>query len=104
MSRKRGILKQTDSERGGASLCFLSLVKHLRDMYNGLLNMMAYGTGSTNGIVCLASSKNLAMFRVEALGIFGNIRRCIEMIVGKRGIAQFLNHCNQSYPSRQAIQ
>src|SRR5450755_1100889 len=69
--------------------CFTSLFKDLLYMNDGLLNMVAHCTSSTNRIVSLAGGKNLAMFRVETLCIFGNVGGCIEMVVGDRGIAQF---------------
>ena len=73
-------------------------------MNDGLLNMVAHRIGSANRIASLAGGKNLAMFPVETLGIFGNIGCCIEMVVGDRGIAQFLNHRDQSRTPPKAIQ
>src|SRR5579863_4303828 len=85
-------------------LCFPSLFKQFRDMSDGLLNMVTHRVSSTNGIVRLASIKNLAMFRVETPCIPGNIGCGIEMVVGERGIAQFLNHRDQPRTSPKAIQ
>jgi hypothetical protein len=51
-------------------------------MNDGLLNVVAHCTCSTHRIVGLAGGKNLAMFGVETLGIFGNVGGCIEMVVG----------------------
>src|SRR5579884_106748 len=85
-------------------LCFPSLFKQFRDMRDGLLHVLAQRLGSANRVVRLAGSKNLAMFRVETLCISRNVGRCIEMVVGERGIAQFLNHRKQPRTSPNPIQ
>jgi len=50
--------------------CF-SLFKHFYHMNKGLLNMLMHHTSSANWIVSLAGGKNISMFRVETLHIFG---------------------------------
>ena len=73
-------------------------------MNDGLLNMVTHGIGRTNRVASLTGGKNRAMFPIQTLCIFGNVGRCIEMIVGDRGIAQFVNHREQPRTSPKAIQ